>query len=136
MALRRIVVAVDFSERSLPALRLARWLAGSLGGELVAVHAAPSARGDERDELGRLLGELQPGVPLRARILRGEPAPAIVACADEERADLIVLGTRPRAGLADFILGSVAMRVMALAACPVVSVRPDARLPGDAAGSS
>ncbi len=39
------------------------------------------------------------------------------------KADLIVMGTHRRTGLAKFFLGSVASRVVAGARCPVLTVR-------------
>jgi nucleotide-binding universal stress UspA family protein len=50
-------------------------------------------------------------------------AAAGVALAEEERADLIVMGTHGRAGLNHLLLGSVAERVVRLATCPVLTVR-------------
>ncbi len=43
--------------------------------------------------------------------------------ARRRRADLIVMGTHGRTGVARLILGSVASRVLALAACSVLTVR-------------
>ena len=40
-------------------------------------------------------------------------------------ADLIVIGTHGRTGLAHILLGSVAERVVRTAACSVLTVRPD-----------
>jgi len=47
----------------------------------------------------------------------------IVREARRRRADLIVMGTHGRTGVARFFLGSVAARVLALARCPVLTVR-------------
>jgi nucleotide-binding universal stress UspA family protein len=46
-----------------------------------------------------------------------------VVAARRNRADLIVIGTHGRTGLARLMLGSVASRVVATAACPVLTVR-------------
>jgi nucleotide-binding universal stress UspA family protein len=40
-----------------------------------------------------------------------------------KRADMIVMGTHGRGAVAKFFLGSVAGRVVATAACPVLTVR-------------
>jgi nucleotide-binding universal stress UspA family protein len=53
----------------------------------------------------------------------GKPADQIIAAAREWRADLIVLGTHGRSGVARVILGSTAEGVMRGAPCPVVAVR-------------
>ncbi|MCB9709373.1 MAG: universal stress protein [Myxococcales bacterium] len=51
-------------------------------------------------------------------------AQAICEAAKASRADLIVLGTHGHAGLSELVLGTVAMRVMRLAPCDVLTVRP------------
>jgi nucleotide-binding universal stress UspA family protein len=53
----------------------------------------------------------------------GVPHEEIVALAEAERADLVVIGTHGRGGLGRAVLGSVADRVVRLAPCPVLSVR-------------
>jgi nucleotide-binding universal stress UspA family protein len=50
-------------------------------------------------------------------------AESIISYADEQRADLIVMGTRGRAGLKRLVLGSVASGVVEHATCPVLVVR-------------
>ena len=47
----------------------------------------------------------------------------IARAAKSKKADLIVIGTHGRTGLAKFFLGSVASRVVAAAPCPVLTVR-------------
>jgi nucleotide-binding universal stress UspA family protein len=57
------------------------------------------------------------------RLQAGVPFEVIVKIADEERADMIVMGTHGRSGLNRVLLGSVAERVIRLAPCPVLTVR-------------
>ncbi|MGH2628444.1 MAG: universal stress protein, partial [Anaerolineales bacterium] len=54
-------------------------------------------------------------------LLEGTPADRIVRAARSRRADLIVMGTHGRGGLAKLFLGSVAERVVATARCPVLT---------------
>ena len=63
------------------------------------------------------------GVPLNMIIGRGKIERAIPKIAKEENADLIVMGTRGRAGLENIVMGSVAEAVIAHAHCPVMLVR-------------
>jgi len=53
----------------------------------------------------------------------GPIAPEIVACAKAGKFDLIVLGSKGRGAIADLLLGSVAQRVLATAAGPVLLVK-------------
>jgi universal stress protein A len=56
-------------------------------------------------------------------VLTGVTAKAIVDGARDRHADLIVMGTHGRHGMAHLLLGSVAERVVRTAACPVLVVR-------------
>ena len=47
----------------------------------------------------------------------------VAPAAKRQRADMIVMGTHGRTGMARFFLGSVAARVTATAPCPVLTVR-------------
>lgn len=53
----------------------------------------------------------------------GDPAEEIIALATDQRADLIVIGSRGHGRLAGLLLGSVAQKVLAHASCPVLIVR-------------
>ena len=59
----------------------------------------------------------------KAVLLEGVAHEQIVRAARARRADLIVVGTHGRSGLARFFLGSVAGRVATMATCPVLTVR-------------
>jgi nucleotide-binding universal stress UspA family protein len=64
------------------------------------------------------------GVTSAATIVRSEvPFEAIARAARRLHADLVVVGTHGRTGLARVALGSVAERVVALSPCPVLTVR-------------
>jgi len=52
-----------------------------------------------------------------------EPAYAIALYARDSDVDLIGMGTHGRGGLAHFLIGSVAERVVRFAPCPVLTVR-------------
>ena len=56
-------------------------------------------------------------------ILQGAPSEQIVRFARARRVELIVMGTHGRKGIAKLFVGSVADRVVAAAACPVLTVR-------------
>jgi nucleotide-binding universal stress UspA family protein len=143
-AFRTILVPIDFSDCSRRALEVARSLAKQAGPtHLILIHAyfvpielealareahepilevvSQHATGD----LERMLAELQDeGISAEFAAHRGSPERAIVAAATEKDADLIVMGTHGRTGLAHVLLGSVAERVVRTAPCPVITVKP------------
>jgi nucleotide-binding universal stress UspA family protein len=144
--LHNILVATDFSPASRPAFRRALDLARSNSAALWIIHVTRSAppispdgyvlprvyeeveaaiRADARKRLKTLLSQSQKaGVRGRAVLLRGgAPHEAILRAARSHRADMIVLGTHGRTGIARFFVGSVAARVVAVASCPVLTVR-------------
>jgi nucleotide-binding universal stress UspA family protein len=63
------------------------------------------------------------GVRARGVLLEGQAHERIVRTAKAQRARLLVVGTHGRTGLTRFLIGSVASRIVATAACPVVTVR-------------
>lgn len=81
-----------------------------------------SARAHLEALLSRVEAE---GVACEIRVLDGTPVPVIHDVVKAESANLIVMGTRGRTGLAHAALGSIAERVVRTATCPVVTVRRD-----------
>jgi nucleotide-binding universal stress UspA family protein len=75
------------------------------------------------------------GLDARPEVRVDAPAGGIVAFANEWGADLIILGSHGRTGVARLVLGSVARNVLHHAACSVLIVRrhPEPRLVGEPA---
>lgn len=143
------VVPYDFSSHAQAALDVAVDLARRLGADLHLVHvvhlpafaygyggvaAAAPVRpamdlGEVRDESEKALRRLADGleqVPggLEVHVVEGAGvADAIREIAKELEADLIVMGTHGRTGLAHVFLGSVAERTLRGAPCPVLTVQ-------------
>lgn len=67
------------------------------------------------------------GVRARSLLLEGVAYDRITRAAKTQRADLVVMGTHGRTGLARLFLGSVAERVVTFSPCPVMTVRGRAR---------
>lgn len=63
------------------------------------------------------------GVSYRSYVVEDDPAHGLVAAAERETADMLVLGARSRGNLANRLLGSVTYKVAHRAHCPVVIVR-------------
>jgi universal stress protein A len=136
MDMRLILVPVDFSPDSLNALSSARGLAKQFGAELLLLHViAPidlitvSDVFEEQRRAGdaaltRIGAELRTaGQRFRVMVKAGVPSRLIVDTARRSGADLIVLGTHGRTGLAHMLIGSVAEKVVRTATCPVLTVR-------------
>jgi len=99
-------------------LSLSHTLAGATSGDI---------RDAEHIEAARQLAEFTLGIGAASdeRIVRHDevtPAVEILAVRDEIAADLIVVGTRGRTGVARLLLGSVAEEVLKRATCDVLAV--------------
>ena len=70
---------------------------------------------------GKILDEA--GVEYEIRSEIGHPAECILRLADEEKADLIVIGSRGLSAFKSLLLGSVSDRVVHHAACPVMVIK-------------
>jgi nucleotide-binding universal stress UspA family protein len=150
LAIKNILCATDFSESSDFAFRVGCALARDYGARLVALHVVtpptvlftegafvPPPEGFQEPLRQRLL-QLQPSDPrivVEHRLVEGEAPAAILAVAQDMHADVIVMGTHGRTGLARLLTGSVAEQVLRKAACPVLTVKKPLQgdfLPGDA----
>ncbi|HJT86475.1 MAG TPA: universal stress protein [Bryobacteraceae bacterium] len=140
LSLSKLVVPVDFSERSAGAARYARVLASHFRSELHLLHVVTplevemgAIAGGETmlDELYRtrthqkaqeldtfLAGELG-GLAVRRILLEGDSARKIVEYAHDQRADLVVMATHGYGPFRRFILGSNTAKVLHDADCPV-----------------
>ena len=63
------------------------------------------------------------GVKVETRAVRGDPADALIEVAEQEGADLIVVGNKGMTGARRFLLGSVPNKVSHHAPCSVLIVR-------------
>jgi nucleotide-binding universal stress UspA family protein len=66
---------------------------------------------------------LKRGIPVHVKVVVGKPAAEILRLAQEEKVDLIVMGTHGRTGWRRVLLGSVAEAVARDAPCAVFTVR-------------
>ena len=77
-----------------------------------------------KKQLDALIGRAKrAGVRARGVLLDGVASDRIVRAAKAHHADIIVMGTHGRTGLARFFVGSVASRVVGHTSCPVLTVR-------------
>jgi nucleotide-binding universal stress UspA family protein len=132
----RILVPYDYSELSDGALAYARRLAGALAASVHVFHAAGTVPppGDTEARLAETLHarELDAAPPSRPIVRPVGPTEGIRSVADELDADLVVMGTHARTGLARLVFGSVAESVVHACARPVLALQagtPADRLP-------
>jgi nucleotide-binding universal stress UspA family protein len=143
---KSIVVGTDGSETATEAVRQAVELARSVGAKLELVTAyepVPSQRlrEERRDAPEDLQWTINPredveatldaaagiarelGVEVRVYSRQGDPADAILDVAEEQEADLIVVGNKGMTGAKRFLLGSVPNKVSHHAPCSVLIIR-------------
>jgi nucleotide-binding universal stress UspA family protein len=126
-----VVVGVDNSPNSEPAVAFAFDAASVHEAELVAVHTFTDtvADGGTEEEHAMLSEQLAgwrekyPEVSVRHVVVHGRPAPILLEHTHD--AQLIVVGSRGRHGLTSFVLGSTSRALIAHSECPVVVVRPE-----------
>jgi len=146
-----VMAATDLSDPSLPAVARAADEARLRGARLVVMHAmemspaaygagaaallgnvlpAPSAEDlrQTRSSLITLLDDAMrrvgaEGEPL---VLDGDAVASVIRAVEEQKADLLVVGTHGRTGISRLLLGSVAEKLVRLADCSVLVVRQTA----------
>jgi universal stress protein A len=136
---QRILVATNFSQSADAAWRWAVDVARRLDAELRLVHVAMPMAADAPPNLyqdydrdfslaQRLLEEraaaAAPASRTKTILRRGEPADVLAALARDEGIDLVVVGTHQHHRAGDILVGSVAERLIRLAPCTVVVVKP------------
>jgi len=144
---RRILVPHDFSEHATRALRLAAELARAHDGRLVVMHVItpyhpatalaeervpwypePDLVTSERRNLEVLVARTIGGrhaPPVACKVVVGDPFHRIVDAA--RGADLVVMSTAGRTGVARLLIGSVAEKVVRHSPVPVLTLRAAVR---------
>jgi len=135
-----IICAVNETQGAAEALRTAAHLGRRLNMRLVAVHVvedvpmSPAARREARAGGVRLVDRVlaeQGAWTAGRRIASGDPGKEIARIAGEERAELVVVGSKPHGRQARPPLRSrVATELAQLSPVPVVVVPPGVRTPG------
>ena len=141
-----MVVGTDGSETAGEAVRQASELAKNMGAKVHLVSAyEPVPEGRLRDERQQVPDDMQwmvnpredvdstlkeaadridgDGLEVKTYAREGDPADAILDVAEEENADLIVVGNKGMRGTKRFLLGSVPNKVSHHAPCSVMIIR-------------
>ncbi|HSP08979.1 MAG TPA: universal stress protein [Candidatus Dormibacteraeota bacterium] len=142
--IKRIVVGVDGSGHSKASLAWVIRMAKGMGSEVTAVYGIdmpmyfplPYGIPVQFDEQWRkeIKAEFEDkwclplkdaGLSYRTVIRDGRPAKVIADVADQEGADLIVVGRRGRGGAAELLLGSVSHELALHSRRPVLLIEPE-----------
>ncbi|WP_024796327.1 universal stress protein [Tomitella biformata] len=135
-----VVIGIDGSENSVPALAVAMKEASLRGATLIAVHAwsdLPLSTMDPVTQVRELFDEATiadtvvaqrlagwseqyPDVNVEHRVVMDRPEAAILDRA--KGAQLVVVGSRGRGGITGLLLGSTSIKVLRSAECPVMVV--------------
>jgi nucleotide-binding universal stress UspA family protein len=141
-----MVVGTDGSDTAKEAVRQAADLAKRIGAKMHVVSAyEPVPEGRLREERSEVPDDLawmvnpredvnatlseaaeglrEEGITVETHAREGDPADAILDVAEEEDADLIVVGNKGMTGAKRFLLGSVPNKVSHHAPCSVMIIR-------------
>lgn len=138
-----ILVPVDFSDTSEHALDYAVALAAKLGARVHLVHAVgiptlglpelglawssvtmESLVNERQATIDKLAEARKSACEIGQHVVRvGDARDVIVNVAKELHADLVVMGTHGRRGVARAVLGSTAEEIVRTAPCPILTVR-------------
>lgn len=136
---KRILAPVDFDQSSLDALAMAANLARQNDATVYVLHIVPvdmdvtgmpqyvdlikRQESIDREKLNAIAKQQLALVKFEILDEMGPPAEVIAEVAAKLPADLIVMVTHGRRGLARLVEGSIAEKVLRLAPCPVLAVR-------------
>ena len=137
---KKILLAVDGSAHSDLAADYAAGLAAAFKAALLVVHAYPQTsdllgyndferlvarrKSAGQTVLDRVRERLaKHGLALQEDLLEGPEAEAILAAADSQGVDLVVMGTRGLGTIEGMLFGSVSRKVSQHAHCPVLLIR-------------
>ena len=144
LQLNIILHPTDFSENSRGALKVAHSLARDHKARLLLISvvdppptdiffvsepliATGSATSHElhgaKEKIAHMAASIT-DIPVETEVVVGQPADVIIDAAENRNADLIVMGTHGRTGVAHLLMGSIAECVMRRAECPVLTIRP------------
>jgi nucleotide-binding universal stress UspA family protein len=122
-----VVSGIDRSDAAEAVTDTASWLASALDKRLLVVHAVEEPVGEAEELLESMRSRL-PSADMR--LVEGSPAERLAEVADDEDAELLVVGSRGRGALSSAVLGGVSRRLARDARCPVVVVPPAASIGG------
>ena len=144
--IRRILFPTDFSDPAREAQQYAVALADRMGAELHLLHVVvppripfpdsstswtmpdtglkPQIEEAER-RLSQMVGSIAEGLRVVTKVTTGPAVEEIVNYGTDHEIDLMIVGTHGLTGISHLLIGSVAEKLVRVASCPVLTVRPE-----------
>lgn len=142
--IEKILCAVDFAEYSTQVADYARTMAEAFQAEINVVYVAPTLAHYvgfqvSPSSIENFVGEIISGAEetmnsfinaqfsehkANGHVLTGYAAEEILKFADQQKMDIIIIGTHGRKGIDRILFGSVAEKVVKSATIPVLTLRP------------
>ncbi|MGA1861409.1 universal stress protein [Deferribacter thermophilus] len=146
---KKILVPVDFSDRSEICLAKALEIAENVGSKIVLLHVVEKKEDEllnmylskeqlekinddikthAENQLNELIAKVGSGksIDIEKRVVFGIPYDVIVRLTEEEDFDLVVIASHGRSGIEKFFYGSTTEKVVRRAACSVLLVKEKA----------
>ena len=123
---RNVLIATDGSTYSEAAASVALGIAKRCGNSLIVISVASSdaEMASAKDNVNKVSEAAEKeGVKTMAVVAKGKPYEAIVETSKQKKADVIVIGSHGRTGLARLLMGSVTERVIGHAEVAVLVVK-------------
>lgn len=142
LEIRKILVPVDLSARSGPAVQHGANIAKHFDADVIVLHAIqahpynpvlasgypggltpdpPDQEGQLDDRMVEFLQEAVPGFEAEHLAIKAEPVAVIKRIVGERQVDLVVMPTSGHGLFRNFILGSVTTKVLSEVSCPVLT---------------
>jgi nucleotide-binding universal stress UspA family protein len=138
--MQRILVPTDFSKNALKAVTYASEIAQKSGATIFLLHVVEpdinmikltgdsyrddivKERLEQLHESQKLVTHIYPGTKVEIQLTWGATITSILDFAEDEKMDLIVMGTTGASGLKEFFMGSVAAGTISKTKIPVLTV--------------
>ncbi len=141
---KNVLFATDLSDAASAAVPYAKQIAKMYGAHLFVLHVRPplvnpmtppqswanteeAARNEDercRKELTTVFAETRADILIQ----EGDLQSILASTINQNKIDLVVIGTRGRSGVKKFFLGSVAEEIFRKVSCPVLTIGPNAPL--------
>ena len=138
--IERVLISTDLSEAAAAGVELGVSLAETFGAEIHLLYVVelfsyepekveafihPEEFQQVSEKLKEAMGEVSTAATVHKHVIKGlDVASRIAEFAEEIKADLLVMSTHGRTGLARLLLGSVTEKVLKISPVPVLTIRP------------